>query len=111
MPSDEGCWTTKKELAFLIDLASRERLEFGRSRCGRNKIVDCARALAGYARAFDARANWQTVDRNAIREWLTQHDHRLTTERPLVSENVVLNSDYQSKTLSTTHEPVILAAL
>lgn len=76
-----------------MDLASRERLEFGRSRCGRNKIVDCARALAGYTRAFDARANWQTIDRNAIRDWLKQH-HGRTKERPLADLNVISDREY-----------------
>lgn len=76
-----------------MDLASRERLEFGRSRCGCNKIVDCARALAGYARAFDSRANWHTIDRNAIREWLARHVQNRANERPFVNECMVPDSD------------------
>lgn len=92
MPSDQSCWTTQKELSFLNELASREQLEFGRSRKGLNKVVDCARALAGYAAAFEARANWHTIDPLAIREWLTQYRHRRALQSPLIIQSAGLKA-------------------
>ena len=94
MPSRELGWNTEKELSFLKELASRQRLEFGTSRHGRNKIVDCERALSGYAATLEARANWQKIDRHAIREWLTQQLNQLrNVECPAISETPVLASD------------------
>jgi hypothetical protein len=93
MPSRELGWNTEKELSFLKELASRERLEFGTSRHGRNKVVDCERALSGYAATFEARANWQKIDRHAIREWLTQLNQHRTTDCPSVGQSAVLNGE------------------
>jgi hypothetical protein len=94
MPSRELGWNTEKELSFLRELASRERLEFGTSRHGRNKVVDCERALSGYAATLEARANWQKIDRHAIQEFLTQQLNQLrTAECPSPGQTGVLNNE------------------
>ena len=94
MPSDSTSWNTNQEISFLKELASRDLLEFGRSRRGRNKIVNCKLALAGYAASFEARANWHKVDRQAVREWLTQYRCRPATTPPLLGPVVILNDKY-----------------
>ena len=73
MATREPGWSTEKEISFLNELASGNSLEFGTSRHGRNRIVDCQRALAGYAAALESRTNWHKLDQDAIRTWLREH--------------------------------------
>jgi len=103
MPSDQSCWTTQKELSFLNELASREQLEFGRSRQGPNKVVDCARALAGYAAAFEARANWQNIDPRAISEWLARYKRGRVAQSPLMAQSAQLQAESGAEHLTYDH--------
>ena len=102
MPSRQTCWNTRKELSFLQELASRDLLEFGTSRHGRNRIVNCEQALAGYMAAFEARADWQTIDRHAIHEWLTQHMHRRTAEGSLPNQSALSDSEHAAEANAAT---------
>ena len=104
MATREAGWSTEKEISFLNELASGNSLEFGTSRHGRNRIVDCQRALAGYAAALESRTNWHKLDQDAIRTWLREHsvggvneaaapDDQRTLAQPAESQEIESRAD------------------
>jgi len=92
MATREAVWSTEKEISFLNELASGNSLEFGTSRHGRNRIVDCQRALAGYAAALESRTNWHKLDQDVIRTWLREHSVGRVDQAPSPDHQPTLTS-------------------
>jgi len=106
MATREAVWSTEKEISFLNELASGNSLEFGTSRHGRNRIVDCQRALAGYAAALESRTNWHKLDQDVIRTWLREHSVGRVDQAPSPDHQPTLTEAAETREIESGADAV-----